>query len=75
MNFEPEPGYYFGAMFISYVIWGWMCLFMAGILIWGLGFSVNGAFGIIVLVSALFFVWLFRISRSIWINMMNKYKT
>ena len=73
MNFEPEPGYYWGAMFISYIIWGWACLVMGFGLIWGLDFSVNGAFAIIILVSVIFFVWLFRISRSLWINLMNKY--
>ncbi len=26
LNLEPEPGFYFGAMFISYIISGWFCI-------------------------------------------------
>jgi len=73
-NYLPEPGFYYGAMFISYIIWGWMCLAMAGLFIWGMGMSVNGGFALILLISAVFFVWLFRFSRSIWISINVKYK-
>ena len=72
-SYMPEPGFYYGAMFISYAIWGWFCIFFALTLIWGFGMGIYGAFGVILLLSVIFYVWLFRISRSIWINMMVKY--
>lgn len=73
-SFMPEPGFYYGAMFISYILWGWLTLAMAAIFIWGLGMSVYGAFALILVISAICFIWLFRISRSIWIHIAGKAK-
>lgn len=67
LDYFPEPGFYYGAMFISYIFWGWVCVFFGGSLILLGGFSVNQATLILVLFSAIFFVWIFRISRAIWI--------
>lgn len=72
-NFNPEPGYYFGAMFISYIITGFFCLFVVGTLILGFKMSIPGAFGILVAICAILFVWIFRVSRSIWLNINFKY--
>ena len=73
-NFMPEPGFYFGAMFISYIIWGWFSILLClGLVFWG-GWSVNAAFGLLIFISLIFFVWLFRISRSIWIHINVKYQ-
>ena len=73
-NYMPEPGFYFGAMFISYIIWGWFSiLFCLGLVFWG-GWSVNAAFGFLIFISLIFFVWLFRVSRSIWIHINVKYQ-
>ena len=67
-NFFPEPGFYFGAMFISYVLWGWVSVIFGGTCIIFLEMSVNQTTLILILFSALFFIWLFRISRTIWIH-------
>ena len=67
-NYTPEPGFWFGAMFISYGWTAWACLLFVGGGIWGLGMSVNGAFILLVVVIAIFFFWIFRVSRSIWIH-------
>lgn len=66
--YSPEPGYFYGAMFISYAIWGWFSILFCLALVFYFKFSVNGTFGILILLSAIFFVWLFRISRSLWIH-------
>jgi len=66
LNYMPEPGFYYGAMFISYVIWGWFSILLVGALIWFRGWTVEGAFVVLLAVSAVFFVWLYRISRTIW---------
>jgi hypothetical protein len=69
--FEPEPGYYFGAMYVSYAInvaimvavWvACSLLFPQQIGIWGL-------VGISIIVGLLFTPLTFRYARLIWINM------
>ena len=73
-NFMPEPGFYFGAMFISYIIWGWFSILLClGLVFWA-GWSVNAAFALLIFISLIFFVWLFRTSRSIWLHINVKYR-
>lgn len=67
-NYMPEPGFYYGAMFISYIIWGFFCVIFGGACIIGLGWSVNKTTLILIGISAICFIWLFRISRAIWFN-------
>jgi len=73
LNFTPEPGFYFGAMFISYGISGVFFLMIMGIFILVLGIGVYKSLAILFFVLCLFFVYIYRISRSIWINMMIHY--
>jgi len=73
-NYMPEPGFWYGAMFVSYVWTAFFCLFFVGGGIMILGWSVNTAFLILILVTAIFFFWIFRISRSIWIHIYVKYR-
>ncbi len=63
-----EPGFYYGAMFISYVITGFFSLAFTGFCILVLGFSINASFAILILILAVLFVWIFRLARAIWIN-------
>jgi uncharacterized protein (DUF983 family) len=72
-SFMPEPGFYYGAMFISYILSSFFFLFIAAITIIYFGWSVEGAFALIILIGAILYVWVLRMSRSIWINMMIKY--
>lgn len=72
-NFMPEPGFYFGAMFISYILSSFFFLLIAAITIIYFDWSVEGAFALIIFLGAIFYIWLLRISRSIWINIMIKY--
>ena len=67
------PGFYYGAMFISYIITGWFALIVVGGLILLGGVQWDVAFGIMVVIMAILFVWFFRISRAIWININVKY--
>ena len=67
-NFMPEPGFYYGAMFVSYIFWGFFCIIFGGTCIIGFGLSVNQTTLILIGISAIFFVWLFRVSRAIWFN-------
>lgn len=73
LNYEPEPGYYYGAMYMSYMITGGFCLSFVGLLILGFGWSINGSFALLIVILTLLFVWIFRFARAIWINIYVKY--
>ncbi len=72
-KYMPEVGFYYGAMFISYILWGWTSLIIALLLVFAFDWSVTGAMLVVIAISTVFFVWLFRIARSIWIHFMVKY--
>lgn len=72
-SYLPEPGFWYGAMFISYIWVGWACLFFVGGGIFFLDWSVNQAFLLLIIICAIFFFWIFRISRSIWFHIAVKY--
>ncbi len=72
-NFMPEPGFYYGAMFISYLISSFFFLIVAGVTIIYFDFTVEGAFGLIIFLGIFLYFWLLRVSRSIWIHIMIKY--
>ena len=73
LNYMPEPGFYYGSMFVSYIIWGWFSLIFVGSLIYFGGWGVESSFLVLILISSVFFVWLYRVSRSIWMNINFKY--
>lgn len=72
-RFEPEPGFYYGAMFISYTFLGFLSLGLVGLLVFYFKMSVEFAFAILLSVLAIIFVWNLRFSRSIWIHLVIKY--
>lgn len=72
-NYMPQVGFYYGAMFLSYVFWGWTILLIALFLVFALDWSVGGAMAVVIAISTIFFVWVFRIARSLWIHLMVKY--
>lgn len=72
-DLAPEPGFYYGAMFLSYILTGWFCLAFVAIVHWILGLSLISSFALLILVTGVLFVWFFRISRSIWIHINVKY--
>lgn len=72
-NFLPEPGFYYGAMFISYIFTGWFCIIFIALFHWVLGWSLNTSFALLIAVCAILFVYIFRLARSIWISINVKY--
>lgn len=72
-KFEPEPGFYFGAMFVSYVLSGSFFVIIALITVFGLGWSVNQTMILILFLGALMYLKVLRFSRSMWIHFMVKY--
>jgi len=67
-NYMPEPGFYYGSMFISYIFTGFFSLGFAMTFMWVLDWSIGSTFALLIFVLAVFFIWIFKISRSIWIN-------
>lgn len=72
-SYIPEPGFYYGAMFISYIFTGWFCILFVMFFHWVLDWSMAASFGLLLGVCALFFVLLFRMARAIWINITYHY--
>lgn len=73
LNYFPEPGYYYGAMFISYIWMGWFCLLFVGFFVWVMDWSQTIAFSLLTVFLAVNFVYIFRVSRLMWINLQVRY--
>lgn len=72
-SYLPEPGFYYGAMFISYIITGWFSIGFVLFFHWVLDWSMAASFGLLLVLCALFFVFIFRFSRAVWLALMVKY--
>lgn len=70
---EPEPGYYYGAMFLSYIAYSLFMLPIALALVFLVGLSIELSIVLVILFSVLFFFRILRGSRSLWIHMMVRY--
>ncbi len=73
LNYYPEPGYYYGSMFISYIWTGWFCLLFVLFFHWYLDWGVYTSLGLLLVFLIVNFVYIFRISRLMWINLNVKY--
>lgn len=73
LNYSPEPGYYYGAMFVSYIWTAGFSLIFVAIFHWYLHWSVDMALLMLSIFMAVNFVYTFRISRLMWINLHVKY--
>lgn len=71
-KFEKEPGFFFGAMFVSYGL-GAGQMIINLLLFWSfLDYSIFTVFCIISVVSIILSITNFRLSRSIWIHLFYK---
>ncbi len=73
LNYHPEPGFYFGAMFLSYIITAFTFVIAAFFLIYIVKIDVDYALGLVFLFAAIFFVYFYRLGRSVWLTMNVKY--
>lgn len=74
LNFEPEPGYYFGAMFISYGISALLFLTLAAILYFVFDLGANPILAWVIFLGVVSFLKILRLSRSVWIHIMTRYE-
>jgi uncharacterized protein (DUF983 family) len=74
-KYWPEPGFYFGAMYVSYAltIAISVAVFVAMIVLWH--FDVMWYLGLNAAIILLLFPLIFRISRAVWFNFFVTYKT
>ena len=72
-DYWPEPGFYYGAMFLSYIVFSFPCLGFVALLHWGLGMGLGASMTWLVVVAAVGFVYVFRASRSLWIPLNVRY--
>ncbi|MCB0706752.1 MAG: DUF983 domain-containing protein [Saprospiraceae bacterium] len=68
-SYMPEPGFYYGSMFLSYIFSAFFSLFFVMFFHWVLGWSIGASFGLLIGVGLVFFVWFFRFARALWINL------
>lgn len=73
-TYNPEPGFYFGAAYISYGV-GVAIAIIAAIIALALGYRDPGTIIAAILIPTVLLAPInFRISRSIWANIFIKYK-
>lgn len=70
LDFEPEPGFYFGAFIISYGITAWMLLIPALILVFYFKWSANEAMVLTIFLAAITYFKALRGSRSLYLHLM-----
>lgn len=73
-NYYPEPGFYYGAMFMSYIFSAFIFLGLVMLLHWVLNFTLLASFFWLMVIVGVFFVWWFRFSRAFWFNLMVAYR-
>jgi predicted RNA-binding Zn-ribbon protein involved in translation (DUF1610 family) len=67
-NFEPEVGFYWGAMYISYALTSGAFLIWALICLKIFDLSINATFLSMFILGVMFFPIFARLSRSIWLG-------
>jgi uncharacterized protein (DUF983 family) len=72
-KFEPEPGFYYGSMFISYIFSAFLFLGIIAICVIFFKMSLNASMVVLIIVAAMTYFFFLRMSRSIWINILVKY--
>ena len=65
---EPEPGFYYGAMFISYIFSAWYLLLPTLLLVFYFKWSANSAMAFTIFLGLISYTRVMRASRSLWIH-------
>lgn len=73
-NYMPEPGFYWGAMYISYSLFSGFSLALVLPLVFFFDWTINQSLVLLFFIGVVLFMWLFRISRSIWIHIFVRYQ-
>ncbi len=71
---EPEIGFYYGAMMVSYAISSWLFLGIVLFLVFYYKWTVESAMLVVIALAVVTYLWLLRYSRSLWLHLMEKHK-
>lgn len=69
LRFEPETGFYYGAMYLSYGIGVFSSLILFSLFNFGFGITTSYAFLMVAIIWIGMSPYLFRFSRSLWLNL------
>lgn len=69
LNFEPEPGFYYGAMFLSYILSSFFLLLPTLFFIFYFKWSVAAAMSLTIFLGAFTYFRFLRMSRSLWLHL------
>ncbi len=67
-RFNPEPGFYWGAMYVAYGLVAFTLGPIAFFCSLSLDWEVGQVLALIIFLAIVFYVWYMRIARSIWIH-------
>jgi uncharacterized protein (DUF983 family) len=70
-NFHPEPGYYLGAMYVSYFISSFVFLITALVSMVVFEFTLTKTFVLLGVLAVLILPYTLRVSRTIWLAIDN----
>ncbi len=73
LKYEREPGFFYGAMFVSYGISGWLFLIIGFGLAFGLGWSLTATIITVAILTVAIHNQVYRLSRSIWLHFFVKH--
>ncbi len=73
LDFEPEPGFYFGAFMISYLITAFMLLIPALTLVFYFEWTANQAMAFTIFLAAFTYLKVLRGSRALYLHLMMAY--
>ena len=72
-DFEMEPGFYWGAMYIGYALYSFYMLGTIALIFFTTDFTLNQSFGITLIGGILLIPYIARKSRVQWINITVQY--
>ena len=64
----PAPGYYYGAMFLSYIFSGWYLLLPALLLVFYFKWSLGGTMAMVIFIAVISYLRILRTARSLWFH-------
>lgn len=67
-RYSLESGFYYGAMFVSYLMTAFLMFSMFAVCKFVLGLDILPSFISVTIVIFSLYVWIFRTARAIWIN-------
>jgi hypothetical protein len=73
-NYEPEPGFYFGSMYVAYALSSFYCLSFCFLSVFYFDFSIGKTSILLITTMLIIFIIIFRMSRLIWLSIYEYYK-